>query len=1013
MNRRDEARLNESFSPAPPGRVPRWLQRVNAPRGSLATRLSRDAQRVATHGMVCVAVLSLAVAGWLLWQRGEASLRLAGSELHGGLTAALEGLHGAQSEMVRLSRLRQATQDGPDSLAALEVSANLTEYLQTHPAVTGIWLLDEEGRLVLSRRGAGAASAPASAGDSQAATPLPAEVRAGAQAAMVAVALQTGWRQAAGRREFLLAQPVRFAGSRQIDGALVSAVSIDALLQPLNGALAPSMRAEVLIEPAGERAAPSATDRAVLWPVQLRSSVHGRTHALLLRVSQSAWSTLWPALWLAAAYLLVGTLLVALVRHRVRTQALQAVQPLQALSDAAVQVARDGLVDIPPLSARTLLDGGCEVQDLSSSFADMLQRLFQAQALLERTVDERTAELAQQKAMLQQVVASVNEVIFQADGDGRWTYLNPAWEHITGRSVVDTLGHHFLEWMNPADHASAIEDFAALQLGEREEVRHEGRFLTLQGGERWLAAHVHPLRGADGRICGCSGTLTDVTERRAMEADLQLRTRAIDASHNGIVLVDVRQGMRRLVFANEGFTRMTGYTRDEVLGRSLSFLQGPERNQPGNQAIREALAAEEPCRVLMGNYRKDGRRFDNDLSIAPVRDERSGEVTHYIGVTSDATERLLGERLLRDQFARLDTIFALSPDGFVSFDGQGRAAAINPAFELLTGLNRRDLLGLDSRQFEARLAERVLERNPPGLAQWRPECGDACGDPGTSTDVLLLRGPPQRVVVCSRRDCEAPNVSCVLQLRDITRETEVDRMKSEFLSTAAHELRTPMASIRGFSDLLLMRKFDEARTQDLLRTINRQSIWLTDMINELLDLARIEARKGNDFRLEVVPLQEAVTAAVDSLMVPGDARRVSLPVADGLPPVRIDRQKIRQALTNVLSNAYKYSPDGGVIELTLRQRGAGAARQVGVAVRDEGIGMTAEHARRAFDRFFRADASGNIPGTGLGLALVKEIVELHGGQVELDSRLGQGTTVTLWLPAWIAEEAVLAAEAIA
>jgi PAS domain S-box-containing protein len=953
--------------------------------------------------MVWVALLSLVVACWLLWQRGEATLRLAGSELRGGLTAELEGIHGGQSEMVRLGRLRQATQDGPNSLAAAEVSISLSGYLQTHPAVGAIWLLDDAANLVTGQRGPLASPEPYGL-PSAPTTELPDEVRAAAQAAMVAGRLQTGWRRYAGRREFLLAQPVRFNGSRQIDGAVVSAVSIDALMQPLLSGLEPSMRADLLITDEGERQALRPGVRAVTWPVMLRSSTQGHSHALQLRVSQSVWATFWPGLWLAGAYVAVGTLLVAVVRRRVQAQAQRAVQPLQALRDAAAQVAEHGRAEIPAISVQSLLDGGSEVQDLAACFANMLERLFKAQALLEQTVHERTAELLQQKATLQQVLGSVNEVIFQIDAEGRWAYLNPAWERITGHSAEASLGRHFLDTMHPADQASASELFVAMQRGELDEVQHEGRFRSPTGSERWLAAHVRLQRDADGRPTGCSGTLTDVSERRAMEADLRLRNRAIDASYNGIVLVDVRGPHPTVVFTNEGFTRMSGYLSEEVVGRSLSFLQGPERDQPGSRTIRSALAAGEPCRVLMGNYRKDGQRYDNDLSIAPVHDERTGEVTHYIGVSSDVTERLMAERLLHDQFARLDTIFALSPDGFVSFDGQGRPVSINPAFERLTGLSRCDLIGLDGRQFDARLAERVIERNPPGLAQWRPEHSDAPADAAITTDVLVLRGPPRRVTVCSRRDCDAPNVSCVLQLRDITRETEVDRMKSEFLSTAAHELRTPMASIRGFSDLLMMRKFDEERTRDLLQTINRQSIWLTDMINELLDLARIEARKGNDFRLEVVALQDTVTAAIETLLVPGDARRVVQqglpPGADTLPLVRIDRQKIRQALTNVLSNAYKYSPGGGTIELTLRQREQGGNAQVGIAVRDEGIGMSPEHAKRAFERFFRADASGNIPGTGLGLALVKEIVELHGGQVELLSHLGEGTTVTMWLPAW-------------
>ena len=490
------------------------------------------------------------------------------------------------------------------------------------------------------------------------------------------------------------------------------------------------------------------------------------------------------------------------------------------------------------------------------------------------------------------------------------------------------------------------------------------------------------------RLHGAQSTL-EATVAQRTDA-LRLRTRAVDASTNGIVVTDSRLRGMPMVFVNEGFLRITGYSREEALGQSCGFLQGDDRQQPALKQLRHALLHGEPSRVVLRNYRKDGSLFINDLAVAPIHDEDSGALTHYVGVITDITEQYRAEQLLRDQYARLDTIFELSPDGFVSFDGNGQVVTVNHAFEDLTGLDRPALLGLDHATFEARIDALVLQRNPPGMAHW-------LSDADTDSAVLILQGLPQKVVIVSQRLCEAPNVSRVLYLRDITRETEVDRMKSEFLSTAAHELRTPMASIRGFSDLLLMRQFDEARTRDVLQTINRQAIWLTDMINELLDLARIEARKGKDFQLEVVDLRTLIDASVSALMVPGDARQVKRGDEPELL-VQVDRSQFQHALSNVLSNAYKYSPQGGEITLQLHSRHTAQGRQAGVSVRDHGIGMSPEHAHRAFERFFRADSSGNIPGTGLGLALVKEIVELHGGQVQLDSALGQGTTVTLWLP---------------
>jgi signal transduction histidine kinase len=239
----------------------------------------------------------------------------------------------------------------------------------------------------------------------------------------------------------------------------------------------------------------------------------------------------------------------------------------------------------------------------------------------------------------------------------------------------------------------------------------------------------------------------------------------------------------------------------------------------------------------------------------------------------------------------------------------------------------------------------------------------------------------------------------VLYLHDVTRETEVDRMKSEFLSTAAHELRTPMASIMGFSELLLHRNFAPEAVKDILQTIHRQAKRLTGLLNELLDLARIESRAGKNFDFSVQPftpvLQEslAVSAGREGQ---GGAR---LELADDLPRVRMDAAKIQQALLNVLSNAFKYSPQGGDVEVRVWRDRQENHDHLRVAVKDRGIGMTPEQTARVFERFFRADPSGNIPGTGLGMSLVKEILEFHGGGVDVESEAGSGTTVTLWLPA--------------
>jgi signal transduction histidine kinase len=356
-------------------------------------------------------------------------------------------------------------------------------------------------------------------------------------------------------------------------------------------------------------------------------------------------------------------------------------------------------------------------------------------------------------------------------------------------------------------------------------------------------------------------------------------------------------------------------------------------------------------------------------------------------------------RLAQQLEARTDqlaTILELSAAGVAYFDPQGRLLYGNHSLARLLCRDEPLAAGLEFDQFDRLLcAQRpAAERRLPllrGLAADEPDDDDAAA--------VVVELPHPRLRVLHIRTRRGPDGGRVVYLRDMTRESEVDRMKTEFLSTAAHELRTPMVSIFGFTELLLKRDFAPPRQRDMLQTVHRQAGVLVHLVNELLDLARIEARRGKDFQLERRRLAAVVRDTVAALLVPGDERKVALELETAeAVEVNIDVDKITLALTNVLSNAYKYSPQGGAIELAMRRHALHGTDGVRLEVRDRGIGMTPEQLARVFERFYRADPSGNIPGTGLGMCIVREIVELHGGRILVDSRCGEGTTVSLWLP---------------
>jgi signal transduction histidine kinase len=188
----------------------------------------------------------------------------------------------------------------------------------------------------------------------------------------------------------------------------------------------------------------------------------------------------------------------------------------------------------------------------------------------------------------------------------------------------------------------------------------------------------------------------------------------------------------------------------------------------------------------------------------------------------------------------------------------------------------------------------------------------------------------------------------------------------------------------------------------MLETIHRQSRLLINMVGDLLDLARIEARQGKDLKREPCRLGDLVNQAVAPFAEQHGAARLCVRMAHGDAPLHVDAEKTIRVLTNVMSNAFKYSPGGGEILLDTLDGRLRDGQAVGVRISDRGIGMSPAQCERVFERFYRADPSGNIPGTGLGMSLVKEITELHGGLVEIQSEPGHGTAVTLWWPLHVA-----------
>lgn len=562
-----------------------------------------------------------------------------------------------------------------------------------------------------------------------------------------------------------------------------------------------------------------------------------------------------------------------------------------------------------------------------------------------------------------------------------------------------------------------------------------GQIQSLQENMRFGVVGSPPSALADDAPIEFKRTF-DVLSRVAADMHKQ-REQAdvtLQAIADGVLTLDANGSV---VLSNPAAARALGLAPDALLGRRVEELLPTLFSEGEPQG---GYPAWSDRRVLVHRPGADARVLDTTLS--PIADG-SGMCWGYVLACKDVSEQhALDLRLQSEQRAReaalaslrsvleglmpqtsasrsgdmeavsfmitrlvqsmrehshqLKAIFALSPDGFVSFDLNRTVAYVSPAFTLLTGLEDTEVLGMTEVEFARQVAVQC-DASGSALASLL-DPGAPASTEAKKRHLLNIERPTRRTLEVSVRRDEERTISQIVHLRDVTHETEVDQMKSEFLSAAAHELRTPMSSIYGFIELMLTREMPPERQKDVLATVHRQTALMISIINELLDLARIETRRGKDFVIETLDLRSVIRQVVEGFRPPADRPAPELDISAAPVCVRADRSKLTQALSNLVSNAYKYSPGGGPVAIRTCELHQGRSVRLGVAVQDVGIGMSPEQLGRVGERFYRADATGTIPGTGLGLCLVKEIAQLLGGELVVASTLGEGTTATLWLP---------------
>jgi PAS domain S-box-containing protein len=406
----------------------------------------------------------------------------------------------------------------------------------------------------------------------------------------------------------------------------------------------------------------------------------------------------------------------------------------------------------------------------------------------------------------------------------------------------------------------------------------------------------------------------------------------------------------------------------------ILLLTDPRPNQFSNTQLRMAEAVAVQLAASINNARLHDYVRDQVL--------RLGEMLHQQEVEDSQKEAIL----------------ASITDGVVATDRNAHILLINPAAETILNQSEADLIGQPVEQifdiFESDGRYKVLETFS-SLERLRDQ-GET--DFGETAEVIL---ESKRHIIGAKMTLARTSqefLGVVIVLRDITKEVEADRSKTEFISTVSHELRTPTTSIKGYADFLAQGAVGpmEERQKHFLEVIRRNADRLSLLINDLLDISRIEAGKVR-LDLRETQMSQLVEHVVESMMITAQSKGLTLTLSANadLPSVMADWDRLTQVMTNLLGNAINYT-ESGQVHVSLKLEGD----KVWTNIQDTGIGIPSEVLPHIFDRFYRAEDSAvqSSSGTGLGLSIVRAIVEMHGGELLVESEPGIGSTFTFALP---------------
>ncbi|MFZ3166538.1 MAG: PAS domain S-box protein, partial [Candidatus Methanoperedens sp.] len=617
----------------------------------------------------------------------------------------------------------------------------------------------------------------------------------------------------------------------------------------------------------------------------------------------------------------------------------------------------------------------------------------------ERKRAEEEIEKERDKAQKYLDIAGV--MIVAIDVDQKITLVNKKCSEILGCGEQEIIGKNWFETFIPErvrDEVKAV--FEKLMAGNIESVESfENPVLTRRDEERLSAWHNTILRDEAGNIAGTLSSGEDITERKGAEKRLSLLASIVDSSDDAIIGKTL-DGI--IVSWNRGAQKIYGYSADEVRGKSISILVPPDHPDKSLQLLERIRKGQRIEHYETIRMRKDGKKICASLTISPIKDA-TGKIIGASTIAWDITEQKRIEMALRESEARFRSITKSATDAIISADSDDNIISWNKGAQTIFGYAEEEALG---KSLIMIIPERYRDAHKKGLERVN------------STGETRIIGKTVEMVGMRKDGSEFPLELSLSTwkigtrrlysgiLRDVTGRKQADeKLKQtlaelersnkdleQFAYAASHDLQEPLRTVSNFSQLLAKRYKGEldAKADQFIGFIVDGATRMQEMIDNLLAYSRVSTRAKPFEPTNCETLFDQALANVKMAIEESGA----LVTHKSLPTVMADASQLVQLFQNLLSNAIKFRKEKPRITVSAVQKG----NEWLFSVEDNGIGIAPEFMEHIFKMFQREHPSAEYPGTGVGLAICKKIVERHGGRIWVESQVGKGSTFYFTIP---------------